>query len=215
MKKVYEIIKHNPLFSGINYADFEAMLDCVAARTGCYRKDEVILMTGLPVNFIGVILSGGVTITKEDADGNAVILAAFGEPELFGEVFACAGIEYSPVTVRATEDTELLLINYRKIIGDTSCPFHSKLIENMLRLIAKKNLLLNQKIDILAKRAVRDKIMAFFDAHRKGSDKFHIPYNREEMARYLCVDRSALSKELCKMRDEGVIAFHRNKFEIL
>jgi len=215
MKKIYEIIKSNPLFEEINYHDFEAMLDCVAARTQRYNKDEVILMTGDPVSFIGVILSGSVTVTKEDADGNAVILAAFTEPELFGEVFACAGIEYSPVTVRAMEDTEILLINYRKIIGDTACPFHLNLIENMLRLITRKNLLLNQKIDVLSKRSVREKIMAFFDAHRRGINKFTIPYNREEMARYLCVDRSALSKELCRMRDEGLIDFNRNEFEIL
>jgi cAMP-binding proteins - catabolite gene activator and regulatory subunit of cAMP-dependent protein kinases len=217
MKKVFEKIKENPLFKEIDYNEFEKMFNCIESRTVKYKKDEVVLMTGDEVIFIGLILSGGVTITKEDSDGNSVILTALGESDLFAEVFACAGIEYSPVTVRTLENSEILLINYKRIITTcaSSCEFHSKLVENMLRLIAKKNLILNQKNDILSKRSIREKLYAFFDIQRGKSKKFTIPYNRDEMARYLCVDRSALSKELCKMRDEGIITFNKNEFQIL
>lgn len=217
MKKIFEVIKDNPLFSGIGYNDFENMFQCIEARMQSYKKDDIILMSGDTVYLVGLILSGRVKIIKEDMDGNITIFTELSVSELFGEVFACAGIEHSPVTVQASRKSEVLFINYKKIITTCSsaCGFHSKLIENMLRLIAKKNLMLNQKIEILSKRTTREKLLMFFDMQRGMAKRFTIPYNREEMARYLCVDRSAMSNELCKMRDVGLIKFNKNDFEIL
>ncbi len=217
MKKIFDVIKCNPLFSGIGYSEFEKMFSCIEARVECYKKSDVILLTGDVVSFVGLILSGRVKVIKEDFDGNSTILTELCASELFGEVFACAGIDHSPVTVETSEDCEVLFINYKKVISTCSsaCCFHSRLIENMLRLIAKKNLLLNQKIEILSKRTTREKLLLFFDTQRGMAKKFTIPYNREEMANYLCVDRSAMSNELCKMRNEGLIQFNRNEFEIM
>ena len=217
MKNIFETVKDNPLFRVIEYSDFEKMLNCIEAKTQNYKKDDIILLSGDSVNFIGLILSGGVRVIKEDINGNIMILTELAVSETFGEVFACAGINYSPVTVQASEESEILFINYRKIITACSaaCGFHSRLIENMLKLIARKNLMLNQKIEILSKRTTREKLLAFFDAHRGMEKNFIIPYNREELAQYLCVDRSAMSAELCKMRDEGLLRFNKNVFELL
>ncbi len=217
MKNIFETVKNNPLFIGIGYSDFESMFSCIEARTASYKKSDIILLSGNTVNFIGLILSGRAMVIKENQDGNRAILTELSESELFGETFACAGVDHSPVTVEAVEDSEVLFINYKKIINTCSsaCGFHSKLIENMLKLIAKKNLMLNQKIDILSKRTTREKLLLFFDTQRGGGKKFTIPFSREEMAQYLCVDRSAMSNELSKMRDEGIIHFNRNEFEIL
>jgi len=217
MKKIFEAIKSNPLFQGIAFSDFERMLGCLSAKTACYKKDDVILLSGDTVNFVGLILSGSVKIIKEDINGNYTILMELSISEMFGEVFACAGISQSPVTIQAADDVEILFIDYKKIITlcSSTCPFHASLIGNMLKLIAKKNLMLNQKIDILSKRTTREKLLCFFDLQRGAAKKFTIPFNREELARYLCVDRSAMSNELCKMRDEGLINFQKNKFEIL
>ena len=217
MKTVFNVIKDNPLWNGIGYTDFESMIRCVEAQRQSFSKGDFIFLSGDAVSHIGFILSGGVKIIKENTDGNISILAKLGVSDLFGEALACAGIDHSPVSVQASEKCEMLFINYRKII--TSCPsacvFHSRLIENMLRLIAQKNLLLNQKMDILSKRTTREKLLAFFDLQRGVAKKFTIPYNREEMAHYLCVDRSAMSNEMCRMRDEGLIRFQKNVFEIL
>lgn len=217
MKEIYEAAKSNQLFNGIGYNDFENMLRCIEARTHSYKKDEIIFMSGDAVSFVGLILRGSAKIIKEDADGNITILTELKETDLFGEVFACAAVKHSPVTVQASEFSEILLINYKKIITSCSsaCGFHSKLIENMLRLLAQKNLMLNQKIEILSKRTTREKLVMFLDTQRGAANKFTIPYNREELARYLCVDRSAMSNELCKMRDEGLIKFNKNAFEIM
>ena len=216
MKNIFDVVKHNSLWRGIGYSDFEKMFHCIGAKTSNYNKGDIILLAGDIVNQIGLILSGGVRIIKEDMDGNATILTEFGISELFGEVFACAGIDHCPVTVQAIKKSEILFFNYRKIITSCSsaCAFHSRLIENMIKILAQNNLLLYQKIDILSKRTTKDKLLTFFDTQRGAAKKFSVPYNREEMAHYLCVDRSAMSNELCKMRDEGLIKFNRNEFEI-
>ena len=217
MDKTFETVKDNPLFEGIAFSDFEQMLSCLSAKTSFYKKNEIILLSGDSVNFVGLILAGSVKIIKENVNGNTSFLTEHSVSELFGEVFACAGVYQSPVTIQAAEDTEILFINYKKIITSCSaaCPFHAKLIENMLTVIAEKCLKLNQKIEILSNRTTREKLLCFFDVQRGPATKFTIPFNRAELAHYLCVDRSAMSNELCKMRNEGLINFHKNEFEIL
>jgi len=210
-----EKIKNNPLFEGIADYDFDTMLNCLNYRKAAYKKDTTILHAGDKLNFVGLILSGSVKIIKADADGNVFILAKLGVMETFGETFAYADLHHCPVTIQAAEDTEVIFIDCSKIIASCSnaCIFHAKLIKNMLKLFAQKNLRLNQKIEIMSKRSTRDKIMCLLDNYCGGEGKFTIPFNREEMANYLCVDRSALSNELCKMRDEGLISFRKNEFE--
>ena len=217
MNKVYQTIKDNPLFSGVAISDFTKILTCMSAKTVLYKKDAVILLSGDSIDFVGIIISGGVRIVKEDENGNVCILTELSVPDVFGEVFACAGVDRSPVTILASEDSEILFIDYKRIITSCSaaCPFHTRLIENMLKLVAAKNLALTQKIDILSKRTTREKLLAYFDAHRGAAKKFTIAFNREELANYLCVDRSAMSGELGKMRDEGIIRFKRNAFELI
>ena len=199
------------------FSDFEQLFNCLSVKTAYFKKDEVILLSGETINFVGLVLAGGVQIIKEDMDGRITILTELGVSEIFGEVFACAEITQSPVTIIATENAEIMLMDYKKIITSctAACPFHARLIENMLKLIAQKNLMLNQKIDILSKRTTRDKLLSYFDAQRGMAKKFTIPYNREELAQYLCVDRSAMSNELGKMRDEGLIKFTKSTFEII
>jgi len=217
MKKYFDRIESNPLFQGIAFSDFETMLTCLSARSAFYEKNDVILLSGDTVNFVGLIISGSVRIVKENWDGNITIMTELAVSDIFGEIFACAGVDHSPVTVQASESTEILFIDYRRIITSctASCPFHTRLIENMLKLVAMKSMMLSQKIDILSRRTTREKLLAFFDTQRGMAKKFTIPFNREELAHYLCVDRSAMSNEMCKMRDEGLIKFDRNAVEIL
>ena len=216
MRKIFEIAKSNLLFQGISFSDFERVINCLYAKTAGYKKNDVILLSGEAVNSVGLVLSGSVQIIKEDIDGRITILTELGVSELFGEALVCAGLSQSPVTVLATENTEILLMDYKKIITTctSACPYHTRLIENMLKLIARKNLILNQKNEILSKRTTREKLIAFFDMQRGAAKRFTIPYNREELAFYLCVDRSAMSNELCKMRNEGLIKFQKSAFEV-
>ena len=217
MANIFAYIKDNPLWDGVTREDFEKMSRCMDSKVRVYEKGEIVLLAGEAADRIGMLIRGGALIVRTDAEGNSTILAELTPPDTFGETLACAGVGVSPFTVQAAEKSEILFMDYKKVI--TTCPsacvFHSKLIENMLKVIAQKNLMLNQKIDILSRRSTRDKLMAFFDAQRGAAKKFTIPFNREELADYIRADRSAMSKELCKMRDEGLIKFNKNQFELL
>ncbi|MCL2045592.1 MAG: Crp/Fnr family transcriptional regulator [Oscillospiraceae bacterium] len=217
LEDTYDILMHNPLWNQIDIAQYTSMIACMEGKQRSFRKGSYIVMAGDEVTHIGMILSGSVKVIKEDYDGNIFIMTELGKSDLFGEAFACAGVKRSPVTIQATTKTEVMFIDFQKVLSTCSsaCSFHTKLIENMLSLIAQKNLLLNQKIDILSKRSTREKLLAFLEMFRIDGNKFLIPYNREEMALYLCVDRSAMSYELSKMRDEGIIRYKKNEFEIL
>lgn len=217
MKEIFEIIKANPLFDGIGVSDFEAMLLCMEWRVRDYAGGAVIQLTGNPVETVGIVLRGSVRVTREDSGGKQNLMAELREGELFLEVFACAGISHSPVSVLAAEPCTILHINYRKIITvcPSACGFHNRLIENMLALMAGKNLLLNQKIEVLSKRTTRERLLLFFDIQRKGARRFTIRLTREELAAYLCVERSAMSAELSKMRRDGIISYERNNFEVM
>lgn len=215
----YQIIKKNELFRGIEDNDLKSILSCLSAKVSVYKKGEYVYMDGENVHYIGILLKGQVVILKEDEDGNMNILSKVSQSEMFGEALACAEIEISSVSVQAVETSEILLIDYKKIIKTCSsaCVFHTLLIENMLKILARKTIMLNQKIEILSKRTIREKIMAFLAQQKRiaNSNVFTIPYNREQLSNYLYVDRSALSRELGKMRDEGLIEFKKNRFEII
>lgn len=218
MEKYFNVLQQNVLFRGFKTEDLKSILDCLTARVISYKKGDIILLCGDPVNYVGFVLSGSIKIIKEDIEGKITILAKLDVSDNFGEAFACAGIKESPVTVQAEEDCKILFIDCRKIIRacHNACSFHTSLIENLVSIVARKNIMLNQKIEIISKRSIREKLTMFLEIQSKKahSDKFVIPYNREALADYLCVDRSAMSRELGKMRDEGLISFEKNKFKI-
>lgn len=217
MVNLYGAVQGASLFDGIAAQDFPALLACVQGRVAHYKKDDVVLLAGDAVDYVGLVVSGCVHIVREDSEGSQNLLAELARGEVFGEVFACAGIAASPVTVLAAQAADVLHLNYRRVVTSCSsaCAFHGRLVENMLALLARKNLMLNEKISILSQRTTRRRVLRYFDFVRGGKRQFTIPYAREELAAYLCVDRSALSAELSKMQREGLIRFSRNSFTLL
>ena len=222
MKKTFETIKNNPLLQGISFSDFEKMLTCLSAKTTTYQKNTTILQSGDTINYIGIILSGNIKIIKENPNNQntTTTIKEQNAPELFGEEYTCAEIDHSPITIQTTEKTEILHIDYKRINTSctSACPYHRRLIKNMLKLIATKNITQNQKIEILTKRTTREKILTYLNTQKNttttATTKFTIPYNRQELANYLCVDRSAMSNELSKMKKEGLIKYNKNTFEL-
>ena len=219
MKNNLSILKKSPLFAEIVETDINTMLHCLNATTKSFKKNNFIFSFNDKVSTVGIILSGSVHIVKEDFWGNRSIIEQLSAGHLFAETFSCAQIKQLPVSVIAKEATEILFIDYKRIIStcSSSCIFHTKLIQNMLKIIANKNILLTQKIEHITRRTTREKIISFLSAQAKksSSNSFTIQFNRQELADYLSVDRSAMSNELCKMRDEGLITFQKNKFELI
>ncbi len=219
MKKYFNIIKSVELFNGIDEAEYQSLLSCLSAKVMKYDKNQAVFSRGEDVMYVGIILSGQVQVMREDYYGNRSILAKLDAGMLFGETFVCADIKKLPVSVFTTAESEILFIDYHKLTTtcNEACSFHNKLIQNMLRILALKNIMMNQKIEIISKRTTREKLLAYLslEALRTGNNQFNIPYNRQELADYLSVDRSAMSSELCKLRDSGMIRFYKNQFEIL
>ncbi len=206
------------LFEGIKSDEITRLLSCLDIRHRSFPKGTTIIHEGDQVEFIGVILIGFIQIVRTDINGNRMIQSGFGSGALFAESFVCAGIVQSPVSVVAVEDSEILFIPYKKMMHSCkqTCSFHYQLIENMLKVIALKNLGLNGKIEILSKRTLREKILTYLQQEKRKnrSVSFNIPFSRNELADYLCVDRSSLSRELGFLQNEGLISFERNLFTL-
>ena len=219
MENFLELLEHCPLFDGIRQADIAAMLQCLGARVLRCSKGETILAEGAPAKYVGIVLSGAVQIVRVDYFGNRSIIARAGPAELFGESFACAGVISMPVTATATEPTQVLLIDCVRITSSCgrACAFHQQVILNLLKVIAEKNLAFHQKIEVTSKRTTREKLVTYLSqqAKRYNSSSFEIPYNRQDLADYLGVDRSGLSVEIGKLRRQGLIEARGREFIIL
>lgn len=219
MKKYLYLIEKMPLFCGIAREETQSMLDCLQASLKHYAKQDDIFTAGGPANRVGIVLEGSAQVVRDDVFGNRTILTGLGVGDMFGETFACANVEMLPVSVIATDACVILLLDYRKIITtcSASCSFHNRMIENMLQILAAKNLILNRKIEAVSAHSTREKLLVYLagQSGEAGSAKFEIPFNRQALADYLSVDRSAMSAELGKMRDEGLLRFHKNQFELL
>lgn len=219
MKNRNEILKSCPLFTGIKEEEFDSMLSCLAARELEYKKDAYICMAGNSMSEIGIVLSGSVIIIKEDFWGNRTIISRMSASDMFAESFAFAAVRKLPISVVAVENTKVLFIDCKNIINSyaSPCGFHTALINNMVNILAGKNVMLMQKIDHISCRTTKDKLLSYLSvqAMEAKSKTFTIPYNRQELADYLCIDRSAMSSELGKLRDDGILTFHKNSFELL
>ncbi|MBQ8835493.1 MAG: Crp/Fnr family transcriptional regulator [Oscillospiraceae bacterium] len=219
MKDFYSILARSPLFDGIRMEDLEAMLGCIGGRTVSAAKGQTIFREGDPATHVGMVLTGAVRMVREDFHGNRSIVAHIGPAELFGETYACAGVEALPISVVADEDSRVLLMDCRRITTTccNACAFHSRIIFNLLNMVAVKNLVFDQKIQIISKRTTREKLMAYLldQAKLQGSNCFTIPFDRQELADYLEVERSGLSAEISKLRREGILKSDKNQFVLL
>lgn len=215
----YQILEKVSLFQGIQKSEINDVLNCMDSNTKKYSKNQIIVREGMKMNNLGIILDGSVQVIREDIMGNRMIVASLFSGEIFGETFACAGVDASPVSVIADEDSTILWIALTRIVTPctTACDFHSQLIMNLLQILAKKNLYLNNKMELLSKRSIREKILSYLaeQANKHKTAVFEIPLNRNEMADYLCIDRSAMSRELSKLKEEGILDYHKNSFRFL
>ena len=219
MEKYFEVLKRCPLFAQIEERDLLAMLGCLGARIQSFDKKDTILAEGTHATQIGIVLAGSAQIAQVDYLGNRSILAGVGPSEVFAEAFACAGARSLPLAVIANEPCDIMLIDCDRILHPCSqyCRYHHQLIFNLIQDLATKTLQFHQKIEITSKRTTREKLMAYLMAQSKKakSNSFDIPFDRQELADYLQVERSGLSAEISKLRKEKVIESNRKHFVIL
>ena len=219
MKEFFPILHVCPLFDGIGREYLFAILGCLGARVKEIKKHQIIFSEGDTANTVGIVLSGRAQVIKEDYYGNRTIVGMAEPGELFAESFACAGAVALPVSIIAAEDCKVMLIDSHRIAVSCSnaCSFHSQLIQNLLKIVAEKNIQFNQKMEILTQRTTREKLLVYLNsqAKQKGSNSFTIPYDRQALADFLGVERSAMSAEISKLRKDGILHSRKNHFEML
>lgn len=218
MEKYIDLLYDNQLFQNLNRTDMESLFNCLNPYAKSYKKGNYITHSGEKINSIGIVLSGTVQMLKEDVWGNTAILAIILEKGIFGETFVCNRYYNSTVSFRAATDCEVLFLSFAKTLHSCpqACEFHHQLIDNIIFLIAQKNIQLMEKLEIMSRKTLREKILVFLSrqAQRNSSLYFTVPMGRQELADYLGADRSALSRELSRMKDDGLIDYDKSSFRL-
>lgn len=212
----YSLLTTTPLFRGITQIEIEPMLVCLNAREREYPKKSLILRAGDTTHELGLVLSGDVSIESDDLWGNKTVLDHIGPGGVFAETYACIPSEALMVNVVAIEPTAVLFLNTGQVLEvcQNTCPYHTKLIRNLLSIAAQKNLNLSRRSFHTAPKSIRGRLLSYlsFQAIQQGKRDFYIPFNRQQLADYLNVDRSALSNELGKMQRDNLLKINKNHF---
>ena len=218
MKEFIPELMRTKLFAGVGGEDVLSMLTCLGARLHTYKKGEYVLRQGEHLSDIVVLAEGSLHIQKDDYWGNRSILGSIGVGEIFGEAYAAPESGALLNDVIAVENSSVFFFDVKRIITTCSsaCRFHTMVVQNLFYAVSEKNRGLVQKLDCISRRTTREKLITYLseEAKKQKSAEITIPFNRQQLADYLSVDRSAMSNELCKMRDEGLLEFQKNRFRL-
>ena len=218
MKEFIPVLKRTKLFSGVGDDDISTMLTCLGARLLTYKKGEHVLRQGEHLSDILVLAEGSLHIQRDDYWGNRSILGHIGVGEIFGEAYVAPESGTLLNDVIAVEDSAVFFFDVKRVISTCSsaCRFHTTVVQNLFFAISEKNRGLVQKLDYMSRRTTREKLLSYLseEAKKQNSASITLPFNRQQLADYLSVDRSAMSNELCKMRDEGLLEFEKNRFRL-
>lgn len=219
MEPYLPMLRRTQLFRGVGEADLSAMLNCLQAHARAYKKGAYIFCQGERLDCILILARGGLHIRLDDYWGRSSIISRIGPGEMFGEAYAAPDSGPLSNDVVAVEDSTVLFFELRKLLTvcSSACRFHSMVIQNLVFAISEKNRALVQKLHHISQRTTREKLISYLsgEAKRQNSGEFTIPFNRQQLADFLSVDRSAMSSELGKMRDEGLLRFEKNRFTLL
>ncbi len=211
-------LEKSRLFQGITEKEMSQCLDSLDAREKTYQKDDIILHAGEQTPNIGMVLTGSVTIESNDVWGNLTVLSHVGHSQYFAETYALLG-EVLLVDVRANEDCRILFCNIRNLLESSkkSSPWKEKLLKNILIISSQKNLVLSGRSFHTSPKSCRGRLLSYLNAIalQKGSREFDIPFNRQQLADYLNLERTNMSKELSHMQDEGFIEYRKNHFKLI
>ena len=218
MQKYADTLKRIQLFSGVSDDEIVAMLNCLQARILTFKRGDYVFREGEHINHITVLVEGKLLVQHDDFWGNRNIVNVIRVGEMFGEAYVAPESGALLNDVIAEEDSSVIFFDIKRILTvcSTACRFHSMVVQNLFFSISEKNRTLVQKIGHMSKRSTRAKLLSYLsdEAKRHNSNQFTIPFSRQQLADFLCVDRSAMSNELCKMRDEGLLRFDKNEFTL-
>lgn len=218
MKKFISILQDCELFKGIEQNGLLALIGCLNGQIKNFAKDEFVFKKGKQTQSSGILISGILQVVEYDYNGNRTIISTIEPLQLFGEAYSFCNQDL-PISIEASKESTVLLINSLKIANpcQNSCQIHSTLINNLVKILSKKNIKQNQKIQCLSKRTTKEKLLNYLysQSQKSNSKEFIIPYDRQQLADYLCVERSAMAYEISKLCKEGIVATKKNYFKFL
>ncbi|MGI6595076.1 MAG: Crp/Fnr family transcriptional regulator [Christensenellales bacterium] len=218
MEKYLKLLKQSQLFRNVEEKEILSLLKCIAYKIVNYTNKQNVFYEGDTIDKIGIVVNGSVHIVQDDFWGNRSIIAHITPCNLFGEVFAFTKNKSLTVSVITAEPSEIIFFDFKKLITvcHSACDFHNRIIRNLLEIVAEKNIFITRKVQYLSKKTIREKLLFYLsdECKKQGERDFTIPFNRQQLADYLNVDRSALSNELSKMSKEGAIDYHKNVFRL-
>lgn len=216
MEQYINILRDSQLFTGLDDNEILNMVGCMSARITKHKKGNIILRRGDLLSWFGLVLSGNIHTIMEDFWGNRAILQLMQPSDIFGAIYACVRTERLDYDAICAEDVVLLEMDGHRAFNvcATPCTSHNTYIRNLLEVLAEENLRLTHKVAHISQRTTKDKLLSYLSeqAQKVHNNQFEIPLNRQQLADYLSVDRSAMSNELSKLRSAGVIEFKKNKF---
>jgi len=217
-EKYLKEVSKTSLFQGIAREDIPGMLNCLKPRVCGYNKNDFIVTGGDAYESVGIVLKGAATVSKENATGNRIVMTLLKQGDIFGEIIAFSSQVTWPATVQAQENCVVLFLPRGKIVGecDRMCSWHRTLIYNFLRIISERAMMLNKKVEYLTIKSMRGKISTYLleQYRRVGNVNITLPLNRNELSDFLNVSRPSMSREMSKMREEGIIDFHLTAVKI-
>ena len=216
---ILTLLKLCPLFKDMQEHEIEDALQYLKAEEKHYKKNQTIASQGEIFNAIGIVLSGSIHIIKDDVWGNRSIITSIDAGQLFAEVYACSTNESLEVSIVTNQSTTVLFLHITNILKALYLQNHTytQLCKNLITVLATKNLLLTRKMEHITKRTTREKLLSYLSeiAVKNSCYCFTIPFNRQQLADFLSVDRSAMSKEISKMQKDGLIKVKRNTFHLI
>ncbi len=210
------VLQKSKLFKNFNTKDIQKILDNSKLQIQSFEKGEFVVLQHRPLKKFGILLDGNCQIIKEDIEGNRMIFDTLGAGNFFGEAIVLSSFNISPVSIIVKKNTTILWFE-KDFLFKNYNTFDIKLIENIMTVLANKNYILNNKINILSKRSIREKLLAYFhfEVQKNNSNHFVLPFTKSDLAEYICVERTAMYRVLKNLCDEGIISIDKRKITIL
>ena len=219
MEEYYALLSGSDLFYGLTSEELGSMLQCLGAKIVDIQKGDPVFLEGDPAGFVGIVLEGGIQVVQEDYFGSRSVMHHSDPGDVFAEAFSFTNLDTMPVSGYAVKNSRCMILSCRRMmtVCSNACTFHNRLVKNLLTLVSRKNLMLNEKIRFMSQRTTREKLLAYLSdqAKKTGSAEFTIPYDRQALADYLSVERSAMSAEISRLKNDGILEVKGSHFKLI
>lgn len=219
MEEYYALLSGSDLFYGLTSEELGSMLHCLGAKIVDIQKGDPVFLEGDPAGFVGIVLEGGIQVVQEDYFGSRSVMHHSDPGDVFAEAFSFTNLDTMPVSGYAVKNSRCMILSCRRMmtVCSNACTFHNRLVKNLLTLVSRKNLMLNEKIRFMSQRTTREKLLAYLSdqAKKTGSAEFTIPYDRQALADYLSVERSAMSAEISRLKNDGILEVKGSHFKLI